>query len=56
VVKENRRLTAALTYITAAGIDHPATTGIDHLETAAVIRNGAVTAVRLLLSVGFTGI
>jgi hypothetical protein len=56
VVKEYRRSTAALTYITAAGIDHPATTGIDHLETAAVIRNGAITALLLLLSLGFTGI
>ena len=53
---DGRNLTTALAHITAAGIDHPAAAGIDHMKTAAVIRNGPITVLLLLLSVGFPGI
>jgi hypothetical protein len=51
-------LTAALTDITAAWVDHPAATSIDHLKAAAVIGNITI-AVRLyflsirLMNTGF---
>ncbi|MFO7716339.1 hypothetical protein [Desulfosarcina sp.] len=36
-------LTTALAYITAAWINHPTTTGIDHLKTTAVVGNALFT-------------
>jgi len=56
VAGDERYLTTALTNITAAGVNHPAATGIDHLKTAAVIRSGSIIVVLLLLSFGFTSI
>jgi hypothetical protein len=56
VAKENRRLTTALAYVATARVDHPAATGIDHLKTAAVIRNGAIADRLLLLFIRFTNI
>jgi hypothetical protein len=51
VARDERCLTTALTDITTAGVDHPAATGIDHMKAAAVICNGPITAVQLLLFV-----
>ena len=53
LVKNKRLLTAALTDITAAWVDHPATTGIDHIKTAAIIGNPAFTAFFFIFAVRF---
>lgn len=53
---DGRCLTATLTDITTAWINHPAATGIDHLKAAAVIGNTAVFAGLFFLSIRFTDI
>ena len=49
-------LTATLTDITAARVDHPASTGIDHLKAAAVIGNATITTLLFFLAVRFTDV
>jgi hypothetical protein len=56
VAKENRRLTTALAYVATARVNHPAATGIDHLKTAGVIRNGAIAVMLLIFFVRFTDV
>jgi len=53
-VKGSRRLTTALAYVATARVYHPAATGIDHLKTAAAIRNSAIVAMLPILFVRFT--
>lgn len=49
-------LTAALIYVTSTWIDHPATAGIDHIKTAAVIGNLAFASMFPVAAVRFTDI